>query len=91
MLPPDLSGEHMPNYYFHLKYTDRILTDDEGSEFPNLPAAKREAQSAVRDMLVEAIRFRHKRVPDALIVADVSGQTLHTLPLAAVLPQPLKK
>jgi hypothetical protein len=78
-------------FFFHLQFSERLLKDDVGSDFPNLPAAKREARATARDMLVEAIKFKHKMVPDAVVIADSSGRTLHTLPLTAVLPEPLKK
>jgi hypothetical protein len=42
-------------------------------------------------MLREAIKFKFKTVPDAVVIADSSGRTLHALPLTAVLPEPLKK
>jgi len=32
-----------------------------------------------------------QRVPDAFVVADESGRELYTVPLATVLPWPLKK
>jgi uncharacterized protein DUF6894 len=76
----------MPYFYFHLKYSGCLSRDDEGLECLTLSVAKREAQVTARDMLVGAIKFSHERVPDALVIADANGRTLHTLPLAAVLP-----
>jgi hypothetical protein len=84
-------GEHMPNFYFHLKYADRIWKDNEGSDFPNLSAAKREAQLTARDILIEAVRSRVKKVPHALVISDDEGRTVHTMPIGAVLPAPLTK
>ena len=80
----------MPVFYFHLQYDTRLSLDDEGSEFPTLSAAKQEARTTARDMVVEAIRFEHKSVPNALLVADDTGRTLHTFPFVAVLPERMK-
>ena len=44
-----------------------------------------------REMLVEAIKHHHKRVPDAIEIVDDTGRTLHTLPFATILPEPFKK
>ena len=77
----------MPVFYFHLQYNAGLSRDDEGSEFPTLSAAKEEARTTARNMLIEAIKFEHKSVPNALVVADDTGRTLHTLRFAAFLPE----
>ena len=91
MLPPDLCGEPMPSFYFHLRYGTRSSRDNDGSEFESLAEAKQEAQITVRDMLVEAIKYHHERVPDAIEIADDTGRTLHILPFVTILPEPFKK
>jgi hypothetical protein len=55
VLPPEPIGEHMPNFYFHLKYADRIWKDKEGSDFPNLPTAKRQAELTARNILISTV------------------------------------
>jgi len=74
----------MPVFYFHLQYTARLLRDDEGSEFPTLSAAKEEARTTARNMLIEAIKFEHKSVPDALLVSDWAPQSSWCLLLVVV-------
>jgi hypothetical protein len=92
VLPPlEAMDEHMSNFYFHLKYANRIWKDNEGSDFPNLSAAKREAQLTARDILIEAIRSRVKTVPHTLVISDDEGRTVHILSIGAVLPAPLTK
>jgi hypothetical protein len=81
----------MPYFYFHLQYSHRLASADEAIELPNLAAAKREATLGARDILIEAIKFGKKRVPVAFVIADDTGKTVHTLSLAAVLPDPFKK
>jgi hypothetical protein len=84
-------GEHMPNFYFHLKYSDRLWTDDEGLDFPNLSAAKREAEMTAREIVIEAIKSSVQTVPHAVVISDDEGRTLHIQPIGAVLPAPLQK
>lgn len=80
----------MARFYFHLVEDASLATDDEGTELPDLSAAVREAELAARELLAEAIKANKSHVPEAVIVADHSGERLHTLPLAAVLPRPLR-
>jgi hypothetical protein len=81
----------MGRFYFHLKDGEEIFHDDEGAEFPDVDAAKQEAEHSAREFLCEALKTRKPRVPGAFVIADEAGRTLYVLPLAAVLPEPLKK
>jgi hypothetical protein len=82
----------MRRFYFHLKTAGgKLVSDDEGLELPDLNEAKREALQGARDLLVEAIKFGEPKVPEAFVIADETGRTLHVLPLTEVLPEPLKK
>jgi len=40
----------MPLYFFHLRFGDRTLADDEGVELPNRAAAREEALAVIRDL-----------------------------------------
>jgi hypothetical protein len=61
-------------------------------ELPSLQEAKREALQGARELLAEAIkRGKPRVVPEAFVIADEAGRTLHELPLVELLPQPLKK
>jgi hypothetical protein len=81
----------MGRFYFHLQARDEIVQDDEGSDFPDLSAARREAVLSARELLAEAIRSGNQKVPDAFVIVDEDGRTLDTVLLAAVLPEQLKK
>ena len=81
----------MGRFYFHLQARDEIVQDDEGSDFPDLSAARREAVLSARELLAEAIRSGNQKVPDAFVIADEDWRTLDTVLLAAVLPEQLKK
>jgi hypothetical protein len=80
----------MGRFYFHLKAGGELVPDDEGSELSGLNEAKREALQGARELLAEAIKTGSPKVPEALVIADEAGRTLHELPLVDVLPEPLK-
>ncbi len=81
----------MGRFYFHLQAGDQIVPDDEGVDLPNLSAAQREAILAARELLAEAIKSGRPEVPEAFVIADEAGRPLGIVPLAAVLPKPLRK
>jgi hypothetical protein len=81
----------MGRFYFHLRAGDRVLPDEEGMDLPDFSAARREAIEAARELLAEAIKSGKPEVPEAFVIADESGRELDTIPLAAVLPAPLRK
>jgi hypothetical protein len=81
----------MARFYFHLQEADKVHTDPEGTDLPDLSAARREALLAARDILSNAIKAGRAKVPDAFVIADAAGRKLDVVPLAAVLPEPLKK
>jgi hypothetical protein len=81
----------MNRFYFHIKQGEQIVHDDEGLELPNIDAAKNEAIRGARDILSDAIKSGSSKVPEALLVADDSGQTVAFVPLIAVLPEALRR
>jgi len=81
----------MGRFYFHLQAGDQIVQDDEGVDLPDLSAAQREAILAARELLAEAIKSGKAEVPEAFVIADEVGRALAIVPIAAVLPRPLKK
>ena len=78
-------------FYFHVRAGDRLTLDEEGVDLPDFLAAQREAMLRARELLAEAIRSAKPEVPEAFVIADEAGQELDTVPLAIVLPRPLKK
>jgi hypothetical protein len=81
----------MARFFFGF-VTDRFTrADDEGIDLPDLQAAAREAELAARELLADAIKANKSRVPDAVVIMDQSGARLHTIALAALLPDSLNK
>ena len=81
----------MGRFYFHLRVGEETLTDDEGRDFLDLSAARHEAVLAARELVAEAIMSGEPEVAGAFVIADDAGRSLATVPLATVLPRPLKK
>jgi hypothetical protein len=81
----------MRRFYFHLRQGDQLLPDDEGVDLPDIAAAQREALTAAREIVTEAITSGKQTVPEAFVIADEAGLALDTVPLAAVVPESLKK
>jgi hypothetical protein len=81
----------MGRFYLHIRAGDEITPDEEGVDLPDLSAAQREAELAARELLAQAIMSGKPEVPEAFVIADEAGRSLATVPLATVLPRPLKK
>ena len=81
----------MRRFHFHLRAGDELTLDDQGIDLPDLSSARREAVLSARELLAEAIWSGNQKIPDAFVIADEVGQTLDIIPLAAVLPEQLKK
>ena len=79
----------MGRFYFHLRSGDRLIADQEGSDLPDVAAARLEALAAARYILADAIRSGSENIPEAFVIADSEGRELDIVPLAAVLPKSL--
>ena len=45
----------MPMYFFHIKENGDVLYDDEGSDHPDLDAAREEAIEGIRQIISDAV------------------------------------
>src|SRR5205823_1873955 len=90
-LLPDQYEVAMGRFCFHVRAGDELTPDDEGTDLPDLSAAKREALLSARELLAEAIKSGKQTVPDAFVIADDDGRELDTVSLAAILPAPFNK
>ena len=80
----------MARFYFHLEDNGSLVEDPEGTDLPDLGAARQEAVLAARELLIWTIKMGKRQVPEAVVIADEAGQTLEVLPLASVLPDSLR-
>jgi hypothetical protein len=81
----------MARFYFHVQKAGCLLQDTDGTDLPDIEAAKREALLAARDILSDAIKTGRPEVPAAFVIADEAGRKLDVVLIAAVLPKPLSQ
>ena len=63
----------------------------EGAHLRDALEARQMAIRSAREILADAIRAGKNRIPQAIVIADEHGRAIETVPLAIVLPEPLKK
>jgi len=77
----------MTRYYLHMRdFKGEVLKDEEGSELPNLSAARAEAVLAMQDFVADAIRRGREPLFEAIVIADGHGTHLAAVPLIGALP-----
>ena len=72
-------------YFFHVRDKEGIVADEEGSELPNLVAARQEARECAKDFVVDVLRGGPSVVSRHIDISDAAGTILETLPLISVL------
>ena len=70
----------MPRYFFHVVEGTYILSDDEGSELPDLEAVRNDAVEGAREIMADDIRSGRKPEDRTMLVRDENGITVLTLP-----------
>ena len=78
----------MARYFFHIVDQGHVIPDEEGSDHPDLEAAKNEARASARDLAAQAIR--RGETPNAICVEihDHAGRVLAALAVEEVLSDP---
>jgi hypothetical protein len=78
----------VPRFFLHLRYrdgTDGLAVDEEGDDLPDADDLHRHVEQTARDLMQHA---RLTAIPDwracTFEVTDEAGQTVLTLPFAAV-------
>ena len=75
----------LAKYYINFRYRDRLSTDDQGIDLPNLAAAAEVAIRSAIELVEETIKCDGGAIPDAMIVTDEDGKTLATISILDVL------
>ena len=76
----------MARYFFSIKMRDRVIPDEEGSEFSDLDQACQEAIKAAREIVAE-FAFSGKDLDvEAIIITGSEDQSLATVSLKDFLP-----
>ena len=81
----------MGRFCFHVVEGAELLNDVEGLDLRDALEARQMAINSARELLADAIRHGKNRIPEAIVIADEQGHAIETVPLAIVLPEPLKK
>jgi hypothetical protein len=75
----------MPRYYFHLRNHHETI-DEEGCDFADEEAARKEALATARELLADAIRRGENYPPEQIVIADATGREVATVNIKDVLP-----
>lgn len=75
----------MPRFYFHMRSGEDFIEDPEGSELPDLAAARAEAIAAARELMADRIRNGHPADGQEFLIFDEDGKQIDTIPFRSVL------
>ena len=78
----------MPRYYFHIRSHDGFIHDPDGSDLPDLAAAREEAERAARDLLANLLKGGKVLDGQVFEITDDAGKVLERLPFRHVLRLP---
>jgi hypothetical protein len=70
----------MPRFFFHMRDGDWLVEDPEGSELPDLEAARAKAADLARDYLAGRLGAGQALDFDCIEIWDGAGQILETVP-----------
>jgi hypothetical protein len=76
----------MPRYYLHIRDEEgRLVEDPDGSELPDLEAARAEALTGARAVLAEKVRAGELIGDQRFEITDEAGTVLTIIPMKDVL------
>jgi hypothetical protein len=78
----------MPRYYFHIRTADAFIRDPDGSDLPDLDAARVEAGHSARHLLAELLRDGEVVDGQVFEISDEAGAVLERVPLRSVIRLP---
>jgi hypothetical protein len=77
----------MNRYYLHLQnFKGDLLEDEDGADFPSIAAAKKQAITAMHEIVGSTIKRGGELQLEAIVVADAHGAQVAAVPFAAALP-----
>ena len=79
----------MPRFYLHIDDGTQRIEDEEGSELPDLGAAREEALGAARQLWAAAIVAGQDIGARRFVVADGNGNVIDTVEMDDALPMRL--
>jgi hypothetical protein len=76
----------LPHYFLHIRTREYTALDEEGTDLPDLHAARADALSAARELLAAGIRSSRDPLPKSIVIADEDGKELGEVGMKEVLP-----
>ena len=81
----------MPLFYLHIRRDGVLMEDPDGSDLPDVAAAREEAIAAARDIWAAAIRQGQDFSDRQFIIADERGRHVLVVPFTDALPDGLRR
>ena len=75
----------MPRYYFHIRNGGNLTVDEEGRNFPDISAARKEIMAGVREMIAENLRLGATIYGQQFEIVDESGAIVDVVELKDVI------
>jgi hypothetical protein len=76
----------MPHYYFHIRDGAKLTVDEEGRDFPDITAARKEIMAGMREMIAENLRLGAPVYGQQFEIADESGTIVDVVELKDIIP-----
>jgi hypothetical protein len=70
----------MPTFYFNIITTDEVIEDREGTDLPDIQAARIEAIEDARLLMSQAISLGHDVSPRSIQIIDEQGDVVLLVP-----------
>ena len=74
----------MPRFFMHNRQAERLIEDPDGSNLPDLDAAREEAAVAAREIAAERLRAGKGLDARRFEIRDEAGRLLATVPFPEV-------
>jgi hypothetical protein len=71
----------MPRYYLHIRDEGRLVEDPDGSDLPDLEAARAEALEGARNILAAKVKAGKLIDDQRFEITDETGSVLAVMPL----------
>lgn len=70
----------MPLFYLHIRDGEALIADPDGSDLPDLDAARAEALAGAREILAGKLKLGEVLDGQRIEIADAAGEVLATVP-----------
>jgi hypothetical protein len=74
----------MPRFFMHVREADELIEDLDGSDLPDLEAARSEATAAAREIAAEHLKAGKALGVRRIEIRDDAGRMLATVPFPEV-------